>query len=151
MVHNRKTKADNTFVLKKEEVNRGWILFDAAGKTLGRISTEIANVLRGKHKADFTPHVDSGDGVIVINADKIVVTGSKETQKVYRYYTGHIGGMREVPYKTMMAKKPGYAIEHAVWGMMPRTRLSRAQIKRLRVFAGSEHKMDAQRPIQVNI
>jgi len=147
---NRKLN-NNTYLQKKEEVNRSWFIFDAAGKTLGRFASEIAKILRGKHKPSFTPSTDGGDGVIVINAEKIRVTGNKEAQKVYRHYTGHIGGLREIPYRTMQARKPGYIIEHAVKGMMPRTRLGRAQMKRLRVFRGKEHNMAAQKPLQANI
>lgn len=147
---NRKIET-NTYMQKKEEVQRSWFVFDAAGKTLGRFSTEIAKVLRGKHKPTYTPSTDGGDGVVVINAGKIRVTGSKEAQKVYRHYTGYPSGMREIPYRTMQARKPEYIIEHAVKGMVPRTRQGRAQMKRLRIFKGSEHNMTAQMPIQANI
>lgn len=140
-----------TFQLKKEEVNRTWFILDAAGKTLGRFAAEIAKILRGKHKPTFTTYIDGGDGVIVINAEKIAVTGAKEAQKLYRYYTGYMGGMREVPYRVMKQRKPTYMVEHAVKGMMPKTRLANAQLKRLRVFAGAEHDMAAQKPIQANI
>lgn len=142
---------NKTFLLKNQNVNRQWIILDATGKTLGRFASEIAKVLRGKHKTDFTPHVDCGDGVIVINADKIEVTGAKEAQKIYRYYTGGMGGMREINYKTMKARKPEYIIEHAVKGMLPKTRLASHQIKRLRVFAGTEHNLAAQKPVQANV
>lgn len=134
-----------------QEVNRQWYILDATGKTLGRFASEIAKILRGKHKPDFTTFQDTGDGVIVINAEKIRVTGEKEVQKIYRYYTGSMGGLREVPYNIMQARKPAFIIEHAVLGMMPSSRLARAQSKRLRVFAGNEHNMQAQKPIQVNI
>ncbi len=127
-----------------------WFLLDASGKTLGRLSSEVTKILRGKHKPTFTPHADIGDGVVIINAEKIKVTGNKEAQKLYRYYTGHIGGLREIPYRTIMERKPGYIIEHAVKGMMPKNKLSRAQLKRLRIFAGSEHTMAAQQPIPTN-
>lgn len=146
MEHNRKSP-----LLKKEAVRPQWFIFDASGKTLGRFASEIAKVLRGKHKPDFTPHVDGGDGIIVINAEKIKVTGSKEARKIYRYYTGYISGLREIPYRTMQARKPAYIIESAVKGMMPKTRLARQQYKRLRVFAGPEHRMETQQPITVNI
>lgn len=144
-------KENNSFIQKKEEVTRNWIILDAEGKTLGRFAVEVARLLRGKHKPTFTPHTDGGDGVIVINSDKIHVSGSKEAQKVYRYHTGYVGGLREIPYLTMQARKPEYIIEHAVKGMMPRTKQGRAQLKRLRVFAGTEHKMEAQKPIKANI
>jgi large subunit ribosomal protein L13 len=142
---------NKTFVLKDEEVKHGWIILDASGKTLGRFASEITKILRGKHKPTFTTYADGGDGVIVINADKIQVTGSKEAQKIYRYNTGYMSGMREIPYRVMKDRKPEYIIEHAVKGMMPKTRLADAQYKRLRVFAGTEHNMAAQKPIQANI
>ncbi|MCB1180819.1 MAG: 50S ribosomal protein L13 [Chlamydiia bacterium] len=138
-------------MVKKEEVESEWFLFDAEGKTLGRLASEIANVLRGKHKPTYTPHVDTGDGVVVLNAEKIRVSGTKDANKVYRRYTGWIGGLRETPYREMMAKKPTYVLWHAVKGMMPRTRLGRKQLKKLRIFAGSEHPHEAQQPIKVNI
>src|SRR6266850_1049329 len=112
-------KKNTTILLTKEEVGpaRKWFLIDASGKTLGRLSAEIAKVLRGKHKTTFTPHVDTGDGVVVINAEKIHVTGAKDAQKIYRYHTGAMSGMREVPYRVMLARKPEYIIRHAVKGM----------------------------------
>src|SRR5437899_355340 len=146
-------KKNSTVILTKEEAlaARKWYLFDASGKTLGRFASEIAKVLRGKHKTTFTPHVDTGDGVVIINAEKIVVTGAKEAQKIYRYHTGAMSGMREVPYRVMQQKKPDYIIRHAVKGMMPKTRLSEAQMKKLRIFAGDTHNMIAQQPVTVNI
>jgi len=147
----QQSKRPQTFMLKEQEVEHQWIILDAAGKTLGRLAAEIAKILRGKHKATYTPHVDGGDGVIVINAEKICVTGSKEAQKIYYRYTGSIGGLRAVPYRTMKARKPEYIIEHAVKGMVPRTRLGRKQMKRLRIFAGPEHNLATQKPIQANI
>jgi large subunit ribosomal protein L13 len=146
-------KKQQTSLLTKEQAikDQKWLILDASGKTLGRFAAEVAKILRGKHKASFTPHVESGDGVIVINAEKIVVTGNKEGQKIYHYYTGAMGGLREVPYRTMMARKPDYIIFQAVKGMMPKTRLSEHQVRRLRVFAGTNHGMNAQNPIHVNI
>ena len=144
-------ETNQTFIKKKEEVKREWLVLDASGKTLGRFASEVSKVLRGKHRPDFTPHVDCGDGVIVLNADKIRVTGSKRQQKIYRYYTGSMSGLREIPFETMQARKPAYIIESAVKGMLPKTRLARAQMKRLRVFAGGEHDMEAQQPITVNM
>ena len=146
MVLRKKTK-----MAKAGEARRRWFLLDATGKTLGRFASEVAKILRGKHKPDFTSHEDSGDGVIVINAEKIRVTGAKQVQKIYRYYTGSMGGLREIPYDVMQSRNPTYIIEHAVHGMMPRTRVASAQSKRLRVFAGGEHNMEAQQPIAVNI
>src|SRR5690348_14622481 len=130
-------KKRETSLLKKEEAlgMRRWILMDASGKTLGRFASEVAKILRGKHKPDFTPYVDCGDGVIIINADKIEVTGAKAAQKIYRYHTGAMSGLREVPYKVMLDKKPTYILWHAVKGMMPKTRLTEAQMKKLRIFA----------------
>lgn len=147
-------KKNSTFFLtkKKAQEDRKWYIFDATGKTLGRFASEVAKVLRGKHKVDFTPHVDGGDGVIIINADKIVVTGAKEGQKIYRYHTGAMSGLREVSYETMMERKPDYIVRHAVKGMLPRNRLTSLQLKRLRIFAtGEEHGMSAQQPTVVNI
>lgn len=140
-----------TTQLKPLEVKHGWYVLDAAGKTLGRFASEVTKILRGKHKATFTTYVDGGDGVIVINADKIHVTGAKAAQKMYWHYSGGVGGLRETPYRTMLARKPEYIVEHAVKGMMPKTRLAAAQLKRLRIFAGEEHNMVAQQPIQANI
>ncbi|MBS4169060.1 50S ribosomal protein L13 [Parachlamydia sp. AcF125] len=144
-------KRQKTFVLKKQDIKHQWFLLDAAGKTLGRFASEVAKILRGKHKPTFTPHEDGGDGVIIINADKIRVTGAKEGQKVYHYYTGYMGGMRKIPYRTMLARKPGYILEHAIKGMMPSNRLTDGQLTRLRIFAGEEHNLEAQKPIKANI
>lgn len=140
-----------TQILRKEDPKRRWFILDASGKTLGRFASEVAKILRGKHKTDFTPHIDCGDGVIIVNADKIVVTGAKEAQKIYTYYTGFMSGMREIPYRQLLAKNPGFIIEHAVKGMMPKTRLAKAQIKKLRVFKGDKHGMTAQQPITATI
>lgn len=146
-------KKNTTILLTKEEARtaRKWFILDATGKTLGRFAAEVAKILRGKNKPTFTPHVDAGDGVIIINADKIEVTGAKEAQKIYRYHTGAMSGMREVPYRVMKARKPDYIIRHAVKGMMPKTRLTEAQMKKLRIFAGQEHDMEAQKPIAASI
>lgn len=147
----QRKKETTTTLARKEEIRRDWYLFDASGKTLGRFCAEIAKVLRGKHKPTFTPNIDMGDGVIVINADKIVVSGNKEGQKIYRYYTGHIGGQREIPYRNMKERKPDYIISRAVKGMMPKSRLGKQQLRKLRVFAGEEHPYQAQKPIKVEI
>lgn len=140
-----------TFMLKTADAKQSWFILDATGKTLGRFASEIAKILRGKHKPTFTSHIDGGDGVIVINAGKIHVSGAKEAQKKYRYYTGHIGGLREVPYRVMQKRKPTHIIEHAVSGMMPKSRLGRQQLKKLRVYAGTEHEQAAQKPESVDI
>lgn len=146
-------RKNRTIFLTKEEARaaKGWILLDAKGKTLGRFSSEVAKILRGKHKIHFTPHVDCGDSVVVINANQLVVTGAKEAQKNYHYYTGHIGGMRSVPYRIMKARKPTYILRHAVQGMMPKTKLGKAQLKRLRIFAQETHDQEAQKPQIVEI
>jgi len=143
---------NETMLLTKEEAEpmRGWILLDANGKTLGRFAAEIAKVLRGKHRTTFTPHIDSGDGVVVVNASKVKVTGNKEAQKTYHRYTGHIGGGRKTTYRTMMEKKPTEILRLAVKGMMPKTKLARAQMKRLRIFAEDQHPMQAQKPIKID-
>lgn len=149
----KKSKLPSTTLKTKEQAiaERKWVLFDAKGKTLGRFASEIAKVLRGKHKPSFTPHVDCGDGVIVINAEQIKVTGSKDEKKIYRYYTGAISGLREVPYDVMLERKPEYIITSAVKGMMPNSRLGKQQLKKLRVFAGAEHDLQAQQPIQITV
>lgn len=151
MTQKKTYQLSKTTLLKKQDIQHNWIILDAEGKTLGRFASEVTKVLRGKHKPNFTTFIDGGDGVIVINAEKIRVTGAKAAQKVYRYHTGAIGGMREIPYRTMLARKPEYIIESAVKGMMPKTRLSNAQLKRLRIYAGTEHDLAAQKPIQANI
>lgn len=141
----------NTFMRKKEEKNSSWLVLDASGKTLGRFASEVTKILRGKHRPDYTPNIDCGDGVIIVNADKIRVTGAKEAQKIYRYYTGYMGGMREIPYRIMMGKKPQYILEHAISGMMPKTRLGKAQLKKLRIFKGPNHDLQNQQPTAINI
>jgi len=146
----RKNKTTTTLV-KKEERKPSWFILDATGKTLGRFASEVTKILRGKHKPTYTSYIDTGDGVIIINADKIKVTGNKEATKNYIYYTGSMSGLREVPYRTMKARKPTFIIEHAVKGMMPASRLARAQLKKLRIFAGAEHNLAAQKPIQATI
>ncbi|MGE3954434.1 MAG: 50S ribosomal protein L13 [Parachlamydiales bacterium] len=143
-------KRQTTYMARRQDVDMQWLLIDAEGKTLGRLASEITKVLRGKHKPTFTPHADTGDGVIVVNAEKIHVTGAKEAQKVYRRYSGYPGGMKETPYRVMLDRKPTFILEQAVRKMMPKkTRLSRAQLKRLRIFAGPEHNMEAQKPLVV--
>lgn len=135
-----------SFVAKPNEIERKWYIIDAEGKTLGRLSTEIASILRGKHKPIFTPHVDTGDFVIVINAEKVVMTGKKLEQKAYRYHTGYPGGLKEVPYSTLMEKNPEKIISLAVKGMLPKNSLGRAMFKKLKVYRGTEHKHQAQKP-----
>lgn len=146
-----KRNDNKTIMHRKEDSKPTWFILDAEGKTLGRFAAEVAKILRGKHKPTFTSYSDAGDGVIVLNAAKIRVTGNKEASKEYISYTGYMGGLRRVPYRVMQARKPEYIIEHAVNGMMPKTRLANAQKKRLRVFAGTEHDQAAQKPIKANI
>ncbi len=142
-----------TSILTKEKAikSRKWFVFDAKGKILGRFAAEMAKVLRGKHRPDFTPNVDCGDGVIIINADKVAVTGMKEARKIYKSYTGFIGGYREVPLATMRARRPTRMLERAIHGMMPKTRLGAQQVRKLRIYAGGEHDMQAQNPVFVNM
>jgi large subunit ribosomal protein L13 len=135
-----------TFMPKAEAVERKWYIVDAEGQTLGRLSSEIAKVLIGKNKPIYTPHVDTGDHVVVINADKVVLTGKKLEQKLYRYHTGHPGGLKEIKYKDMMKNKPEEVVMHAVKGMLPKNKLGRKMLKKLRVYRGSEHKHEAQKP-----
>jgi large subunit ribosomal protein L13 len=141
-------KKQTKLVTQQEALDdRKWFLLDASGKTLGRFASEVAQILRGKHKVTFTPHIDAGDGVVIINAEKIKVTGAKEAQKIYRYHTGAMSGLREVPFRVMKARKPDYILRNAISGMMPQTRLARQQLKKLRIFAGDKHTMQAQNPI----
>lgn len=135
-----------TFSAKPASVKRDWYLVDASGKTLGRLASEIATRLRGKHKPEFTPHVDTGDYIVVVNADKVHVTGKKAEDKMYYHHTGFPGGIREANFSTLMAKKPEKAIELAVKGMMPRNPLGRAMLGKLKVYAGGEHPHTAQQP-----
>ena len=135
-----------TFVAKPETVKRDWYVVDATGKTLGRLATELARRLRGKHKAEYTPHVDTGDYVIVINADKVAVTGKKLDQKIYYSHSDYVGGMKEATLREMMAKKPEKVVELAVKGMLPKGPLGRNMYKKLFVYAGPEHKHEAQKP-----
>jgi large subunit ribosomal protein L13 len=135
-----------TFITKPLEVKRRWYVVDAEGKNLGRLCTEIARVLRGKHKPIYSPHVDSGDYVIVVNAEKIKVTGKKMDQKVYVRHSQYVGGRRETPLREMLQKKPEYVITHAVKGMLPKNNLGRGMLKKLHVYGGSEHKHSAQQP-----
>ena len=146
-----KQRPQKSFQLKQADVKHNWYILDASGKTLGRFASEITKILRGKNKPTFTTYIDGGDGVIVVNAEKITVTGNKEAEKTYISHSGFMGGQREIPYRTMKARHPDYIIEHAVKKMMPRTRLANAQLKRLRIFAGSEHNMEAQKPVHANI
>ena len=135
-----------TYMAHAETVERKWYVIDAEGVALGRLATKVAAILRGKHKPTFTPNVDTGDFVIVLNTDKVVLTGKKLEDKFYRYHTGYIGGLKEVPYKKLMAEKSDLAVYEAVKGMLPKNSLGRAMIKKLRVYKGAEHNHAAQKP-----
>ena len=135
-----------TFSAKAETVKRDWYIVDATDKTLGRLATELARRLRGKHKPEYTPHVDTGDYLVVINAEKVRVTGNKLTDKVYYHHTGYVGNMKSITLDKMMDKHPTRAIEIAVKGMLPKNPLGRAMFQKLKVYAGADHKHTAQQP-----
>jgi len=135
-----------TYSPSAKDITREWYVVDAEGQTLGRLATRIATVLRGKHKPTFTPHLDMGDNVIVVNADKIVLTGAKSEQKQYHGHSGYPGGLRSVPFAAMLDKQPVKVVESAVKGMLPKNRLGRAMGKKLRVYAGPQHPHAAQQP-----
>jgi large subunit ribosomal protein L13 len=140
-----------TFSAKPAEVRRDWYVVDATNKTLGRLSTEIALRLRGKHKPEYTPHVDTGDYIVVVNAEKVRVTGNKLEDKIYHHHTGYIGNLKSVPLKKMLAEHPERVIEKSVKGMLPRGSLGRQMYSKLRVFAGPEHTHAAQQPIPLEV
>ena len=140
-----------TFSAKPAEVRRDWYVVDATGKTLGRLSTEIARRLRGKHKPEYTPHVDTGDYIVVVNAEKIRVTGNKLKDKTYYRHTGYIGNMKSITLDKLLDKAPERALEHAVKGMLPRGPLGRKMLSKLRIFAGPEHNHAAQQPIPLEV
>jgi large subunit ribosomal protein L13 len=135
-----------SYMARLREVERRWYLVDAEGQTLGRLATEIARILRGKNKPQYTPHVDTGDFVVVVNAEKVVVTGRKAEQKVYYRHTGYPGGLKETSYEVMLERKPTEILRKAVRGMMPKTRLGRQQLRKLKIYAGPEHPHEAQNP-----
>jgi large subunit ribosomal protein L13 len=135
-----------SYMARPLEVERKWYVVDAEGKHLGRLATEIVRVLRGKNKPQYTPHVDVGDFVVVVNADRVAVTGRKAEQRVYRRHSGYPGGMKETSYEQMLARKPTDVLRKAVYGMMPKTRLARKQFKKLKIYAGPEHPHTAQDP-----
>ena len=136
----------STTLVRKEDVQRKWYIVDAAEKPLGRVSTQVAMILMGKHRPDYTPHVDGGDCVIVLNASKVVLTGDKLNKKFYQYHTGHIGGLKEISYKRLMENKPEKVVELAVKGMLPKNKIAASAMTRLRVFSGAEHNLGAQKP-----
>ena len=140
-----------TFMLRKEDVEHKWYVIDAEGKTLGKVAATAAFVLRGKHKPTFTPHVDCGDNVIIINAEKVILTGDKLDKKIYYNHSGYPGGLRERTAKTMVEKYPVEMVERAVKGMLPKNRLGRQIFKQLFVYAGSDHKHEAQKPERLEV
>ena len=137
----------STTLARKETISRKWYVLDASGESLGRTATKAANILRGKHKPDYTPNVDCGDFVIILNAADAVLTGNKLLQKYYRRHSGWVGGLKEVQYKRLMETKPEFAMMHAVKGMMSKNSRDRGALKRLRVFRGADHKHSAQKPV----
>ena len=140
-----------TLSAKSSEVNRDWFVVDAADKTLGRLASEIAHRLRGKHKPEYTPHVDTGDYIVVVNAEKVRVTGNKAKGKIYHHHTGYPGGLKSVSFEKLIEKAPERALQNAVKGMLPRNPLGRAMFKKLKVYAGNEHPHAAQQPQVLNI
>ncbi len=140
-----------SFMAKTEEVERKWYVIDAEGKVLGRMASEIAKILRGKNKPIYTPHVDTGDFVIVINAEKVVLTGNKLDQKLYRKHSQYPGGLKEIPYRRIMAEKPEMAVYKAVKGMLPHSPLGRKMLKKLKIYKGSEHGHEAQQPVALEL
>ena len=137
---------NTTYSPKKAEIESKWYIIDAANKPLGRVATEAAKLLRGKHKPTFTPNIDTGDHVIILNVKDVILTGNKLNQKIYRHHSGYIGGMKEVSAKVMLEKNPEKAMTLAVKGLLPHNSLGRAQLKKLRVYAGAEHENQAQKP-----
>ena len=140
-----------SYIAKDPGDDRPWQLVDADGKPLGRLAVEIANILRGKHRPTFTPHVDTGDFVVVINAEKVKLTGRKEEQKIYQRYSGHRGGLKEIQASEMRERHPDRLVKLAVKGMLPKNNLSRKMISRLKVYAGTEHPHEAQQPVAVEL
>jgi large subunit ribosomal protein L13 len=140
-----------TYFATSENIEQKWYVVDASGKVLGRLASQIAKVLRGKHKPEFTPHADAGDYVIVVNADKIKVTGKKESDKVYYSHSGYPGGIKAVTFDKMMQKDATRVIEIAVKGMMPKNPLGREMLRKLKVYAGAEHPHVAQQPVEINL
>ena len=140
-----------SYMAKPEELKREWFVLDAAGLPLGRVASKVASILKGKNKPIYTPNVDTGDYVIVLNTDKIILTGNKEQQKYYTYHTGYIGGLKQIRYDKLMAEKSDFALTKAVKGMLPKNSLGRDMIKKLFVYKGAEHKHQAQQPKTITI
>jgi large subunit ribosomal protein L13 len=142
---------NKTFVIKQADIKQEWFVVDASGKNLGRLASKIATILRGKHKPTFTPGMDVGDYVIVVNAEKITVTGKKLVEKMYYMASGYPGGLRTISLEEQLAKHPERVITHAVWGMLPHNKLGRAMLKKLKVYAGTEHPHKAQTPAALDV
>ena len=140
-----------TFMAKAGQVERKWYVVDASGMALGRLASQVAAVLRGKNKPTFTPNVDCGDHIIIINSDKVILTGKKLDKKFYTYHTGYIGGLKQIPYSKMMAEKSDLAVYEAVKGMLPKNSLGRKMITKLRVYKGAEHNQQAQMPVELKL
>jgi large subunit ribosomal protein L13 len=140
-----------TFMAKEGQIERKWYVVDATGIALGRLASQVAAVLRGKNKPTFTPNVDTGDHVIIINTDKVVLTGKKLDQKYYTYHTGYVGGLKQIPYSKMMAEKSDLAVYEAVKGMLPKNSLGRKMLTKLRVYKGAEHNQIAQKPVELKL
>ena len=141
----------NTYMAKAADVQRKWYVVDAEGVVLGRLASQVASVLRGKHKPIYTPHVDTGDYVIIINAEKAVLTGKKLDQKVYKSHSGYPGGLHETKYRDLMADKPAFAVKKAIVGMLPKGPLGRSMAKKLRVYAGAEHEYESHKPEKLEL
>ena len=140
-----------TFMPKAADITRQWYVVDAEGQVFGRVASQVANILRGKNKPIYTPNVDTGDYVIIINADKIVMTGKKLDQKIYYHHTGYVGGLKETKYRNLMADKPEFALRHAVVGMLPKSPLGRKMATKMHVYSGAEHEHAAQQPEVLNL
>ncbi len=142
---------EKTYSAKKDEIKRKWYIIDAKEKVLGKVAVKAATILRGKHKPIYTPHIDTGDYVIVVNASQVILTGKKLEQKYYRRHSGYPGGLKSIRYDRLLKEKPKKVIELAVRGMLPKTKLGRAMLKKLRVYKGSEHSHEAQNPVQIEV
>lgn len=140
-----------TYLAKAEDINRKWYVVDAEGLVLGRLASQVASILRGKNKPTYTPNVDTGDYVIVINADKVVLTGNKLDQKMYYRHTGYVGGLKAVNYRKLLAEKPEFVVRHAVTGMLPKGPLGRKMATKLKVYAGAEYEQTAQKPEKIEL
>ena len=140
-----------SYMAKAETMERKWYVVDAEGMVLGRLASQVAAILKGKNKPEYTPHVDCGDHVIIINCEKVILTGKKLEQKYYRYHTGFIGGLKEIQYKKLMNEKPEFAVYKAVKGMLPKNTLGKQMLKKLRVYVGSEHNHQAQCPVALEL